>query len=345
MDIKSLVCWRETCATNYAQSTASLSRTLTRLVSVFLSHPNALLRLITEFGAVIGGEAALAYIRREVPFRPRSLEIFVGRLEYEPFCRAILSNPDLAPDAILASSSVVGYPLCSQRDIVETLQLRLRSGLSIYLRRSSTLSPLSPITRAYCTALMNFVSPRCFGCAYPRLTLNNRALVCDVGMRNIDYGDSASRTAVVGFGIETSVNPARWSQYCVWSATPSNEETVTACWRSHFICPGQGRYFGDRGSLVGLVSPLNSGPEESRDIRALLFGSTIVWRLSSSYRCIMRCEGRDRLLPIGVTSHVITFVHDELQNLGNSSPGRGRCFVRDFPSKLHVLRRFRSLPR
>ena len=344
MDLPSLVCWRETCAANHAQSTASLSRTLERLVSVFVSHPNALLRLITEFRAVIGGEVALAYVRRHVPFRPRSLEVFVGRVEYEAFCRAILSDPHLSSDVVLASDLVVGYPLCTQRDIVETLQLRLRSGLGIQVRRSSTLSPLSPVARAPCTALMNFVSPQCFGCAYPRLTLNGRALVCDMGAGNVDHADGAARAAVVDMGMDIGNTPARWPEYCIWSPTPSNVETITACWRTDFICPGQGRYFGDAGSFVGLVAPLECGEEGKRDMRKLLFASTIVWRLSSSYRCVMRCERRDELLPIGVTSHVITFVYGGLENLDDLSLATGCWFSRNRGSKVHVVRRSHSAP-
>ena len=276
MDLPSLVCWRKTCTANHAQSTASLSRTLDWLVNVFVSHPTALLRLITEFRAVIGGEVALAYVRRHVPFRPRSLEIFVGRVEYEALCRAILSDPHLSRDVVLASDHVVSYPLCTQRDIVETLQLRLRSGLGIQVRRSSTLSPLSPVTRAPCTALMNFVSAQSFGCAYPRLTLNGRALVCDMGAGNVDLADAAAREAVIDMGMDIGDTPARWPEYCIWSATPSNVETVTACWRTHFICPGQGRYFGDAGSFVGLVAPLDCGAEGKCGMRRLLFGNTIV---------------------------------------------------------------------
>lgn len=344
MDIASLIRWRATCAAIYAQSTASLSRMLTRLVNPFLSHPAALLDLVARFGAVIGGEVALAYVRRDVGFRPQFLEIFVSRVDYEPFCRALLSTPSLSTDIILASDSVVGYPLCSQRDIVETMHLRLRSGLSMHVRRSSTLSPLSPIARTFCTAFMNFVTPKCFGCAYPGLTLNNQALLCEVGGRSVDHVDGGARLALVELGINTAENPAGWPQYRVWSPTPGNVTTLTACWRSHFICPGQGRFFGDRGSLMEIAAPLDYEPEELGDMQARLFGTTILWRLSPSYQCIMRCQRYDRLLPIGVTSQVISFVYDNLEVLDETRLVRGRCSSRNRHSELCSARRAYSLP-
>ena len=113
---------------------------------------------------------------------------------------------------------------------------------------------------------------------------------------------------------------------------------------SHFICPGQGRYFGDRGSFVGLVSPLDCGAEELTNIRALLFGCTIVWRLSSSYQCVMKCDRRDRLLPVGVTSHVVTFVYDELQTVDYITPARGRWSNRNGDSRNQAVCRSCSLP-
>ena len=348
MDLASLISWRQTCIASYAHSTASLERTLLRLVNIFLTHPPALLRLVADFNAVIGGEVALAYVRREKAYRPRTLEIFAGRLQYDPLCRAILSSPRLSPDITHSTVSMADYPVCTRHDIVETLEVHLRCGLSLYVRQSTTFSPVSPIARAICTAFMNFVTPHSFGCAYPRLTLHNRALLCDVGMRTVDVLDDAARTALIDLGIETAVHPSHWSEYRVWSPTPEDIASGNACWRSHFICPQQGRFFGDRGSFVDFISPLECGAKELRDIRAPPFGATIVWRLSSSYRCIMDCDGRDALLPCGVTSHPIVFVYDRLRSIKASAihmrgvrSSRGRV---ERSSSIHVVRRSHSLP-
>lgn len=348
MDLASIVSWRQTCIANYAQSTASLDRTLLKLLNPFVSHPSVLLRLVADYGAVIGGETALAYIRRDEVFRPRTLEIFAGRLQFGPLCRAISSSSRLSTDIVRTATYAAVYPLCTERDVEETLVVHLRSGLDLYVRQSSTPSPLSPVARAVCTALMNFVTPRSFGCAYPRLTLNGRALLCDVGMRSVDHLDAAAMAALVELGIETAVCPAHWPEYRLWSSTPDDVDSLNACWRSHHICPDQARYFGDRGSFVDYVSPLECGAKELRAVRAPPFGATIVWRLSSSYRCVMDCDGRDVLLPRGVLSQGLIFVYDRLQNVHaprlSLTRGRAHCVRGARPSRMRVLRRSRSLP-
>ena len=344
MDLASLMCWRQTCVGNYAHAVASLERKLVGLVDYFLSYPTALLQVISRFNAVIGGEVALAYIRREVPYRPRSLEIFASRLQYKAICRAITSDPLLSLDIVQSTTVEADYTLCTQRDITETFRLRLRSGLEMHVRRSSTSSPLSPIARASCTALMNFVTPESFGCAYPRLTLKNRALLCDIGMTAVDHLDGAAMNALVDVGIDAAVHPSHWPDYRIWSPTPGNTYTVNACWRSHFICPEQGRFFGDRGSLVDFVSPLDCGSVELRDRGAPPFGCSIVWRLSSSYRCVMSCEGRDVLLPEGVTSQAIMFVHDRFRRAPAGCSHRARSLRGVGQSTLHSVRRSSSLP-
>ena len=345
MDIASVICWRQTCTANYAHAVGSLERKLVQLVDLFVTYPTALLRVVTEFNAVIGGEVALAYILRDVLIRPHSLEIFVSRLEYEAICRSILSDPLLSLDIVVATTVNADYMLCTQRDITRTLRLCLRSGLDMHIRRSSTLSPLSPIACAPCMAFMNFVTRESFGCAYPRLTLNNQALLCDIGMGVADHLDGAARDILVDIGIEAAVEPSHWPEYRLWSPTPSNVATSNACWRSHFICPEQGRFFGDRGSLVDFVSPLDCGAVQLRDRRAPPFGCTIVWRLSSSYECVMSCEGRDRLLPNGVTSQAIMFVHDRLSTASQVSSHRTHSLHRGRNGSSRPVRRSRSLSR
>ena len=345
MDIASVICWRQTCTANYAHAVGSLERKLVQLVDLFVTYPTALLRVVTEFNAVIGGEVALAYILRDVPIRPHSLEIFASRLQYEAICRAIISDPLLSVDIVDATTLKAHYTLCTQRDITQTLQLRLRSGLEMHVRRSSTLSPLSPIARVPCTAFMNFVTPQSFGCAYPRLTLNHQSLLSDLATGAADHLDEAARKLLVDVGIDAAVRPSHWREYRIWSRTPSDMDTVNACWRSHFICPEQGRFFGDRGSFVDFISPLECGAVELRIRRAPPFGCTIVWRLSSSYECVMSCEGRDRLLPNGVTSQAIMFVHDRLSTASQVSSHRTHSLHRGRNGSSRPVRRSRSLSR
>ena len=310
MDLPSILSWRRSCTINYTHATASLTRTLTIAINPFLSHPLAFLETITRYGAVIGGEVALAFVRRHQPFQPVSLEVFSGASLYAPLLRALLSDPRILPDVVGTTITISKYPYNARRDILETTHVHLRNAHTIHIRRSSTLSPLSPIARSTCTAMVNFVTLHCFGCAYPLLTLNDKALLSDCrNDSNADFDTNVMRT-LTEQGIDMAVDPANWHQYRTWSPTPTLADSTKACWRSHYICPGQGRFFGDRGSLVDFIDPLGTPVAALREQGAPPFGTSVIWRLSSTYRCPLSCEVHDSMLPIGQTSTAIILIND-----------------------------------
>ena len=323
MDLPSLLAWRSSCAANYAHATAALKRTLTSMINPFLSQPTAILEVISRYSAVVGGEVALAFVRRHRPFQPRTLEIFASISLYDPLCDELASDARIAQDIIEVSHTVSKFPFNLQRDILETIQIHLCTGRTIYIRCSATLSPLSPIARSLCTAMANFVTPYSFGCAYPRLTLSDKALLSDLRQESmIDFDAGVMRT-LSEQQIDLAVDPANWQQFRLWSATPTAANTDKACWRSHYICPQQGRFFGDRGSLVDFIDPLDTPAATLREQGSPPFGTTVVWRLSSSYRCPLSCESHDGNLPVGQTSTAVILMDDPFM-----TPCRGRQVAR-----------------
>ena len=310
MDLPSLLTWRRTCAVNYAHATAALKRTLTSSINPFLSNPGALLDIITRYSAVIGGEVALAFIQRHLPFQPHTLEIFASAPLYAPLCLELSSHPEIAPDVTSCTFTVTSYPHNYQRDILETMQVTLRSTRTLYIRRSSTLSPLSPIARSICTAMANFVTPHSFGCAYPGLTLCNKSLLSDLTQDAIAEFDADILRTLVDQEIELATDPVAWQQYRLWSSTPAVTSTTKACWRSHYICPAQGRFFGDRGSLVDFVDPIGTPATVLQRHGSPPFGTSVIWRLSSTYQCPLSCEVHDNTLPAGQISTAIILVPD-----------------------------------
>lgn len=315
LDISSLMRWRQTCTINYSHSTASLRRSLTVIMNPFLSRPTILLQIITQFKGVIGGEVALAYIRRDLKFQPRTIEICASTSLHEPLCIAILSHPELLPDIACADVITPRYPYSLRRDIVESLRIRLRNDQTIYIHRSSTESPLSPIARASCTALMNYVSPDSFGCAYPRLTLDNKALQSQTTSKNagdLSILDQHIQKILTTLNFDIATDPATWPRYRMWSQTPATVTDYKPCWRSHYICPEQARYFGDRGSIVEFIDPLLQSPTSLRANSAPPFRMTVIWRLSSAFRCALHCEQHDRILPRGLVSTVIFLIPDPI---------------------------------
>lgn len=314
MDLPSLLAWRSTCTVNYAHVTAALKRTLTVMINPFLSQPTAILDTISRYGAVIGGEVALAYVRRHQPFQPRTLEIFAGVTLYDALCHEILSNPRISPDVLSTSTTINQFPYNLQRDLLETRSINLRSARVIYVHKSSSLSPLSPIARSLCTATMNFVTPHCFGCAYPRLTLNDKSLLSDIHLESMGDLDMGIIQVLAGQQIDMAVDPAMWRQYRMWSPTPAVTGSSRACWRTHHICPEQGRFFGDPGSLVDFIDPLGTSIAALRKYGSPPFGTMVVWRLSSSYQCPFACESHDSNLPLGHVSTAVILMDDPFVN-------------------------------
>ena len=310
MDLPTILEWRRTCILNYAHATAALKRTLTILLNPFLSQPVALLDLISRYGAVIGGEVALAFILRHRLFQPHTLEIFTGTSMYQLLCREILSDPRIVPDITGLAVTILPHPHNLQRDILETTHIHLRAARTLYIHRSSTLSPLSPIARSICTAMVNFVTPHCFGCAYPRLTLDDKALLSDLSESSMSDFDASLMLRLVEQGIDVSIDPATWKQYRTWSPTPTLADSTKACWRSHYICPEQGRFFGDQGSLIDFIDPLGTPTAALRGRGLPPFGTSVIWRLSSLYRCPLSCEAHDSTLPTGQTSVAIILMDD-----------------------------------
>ena len=310
MDLPSLLAWRNTCVLNYAHATAALKRSLTAAINPFLSHPNAFLDIISRYSAVIGGEVALAFVRRHHSFQPQTLEIFASVSLYEPLCHELLSDLRIAPDVISTASTTALYPYNQQRDILDTTQIGLRSTRTIYIRQSSTLSPLSPIARSICTAMANFVTPHSFGCAYPCLTLHDKSLLSDLTHGTIVEFESGVLRALADQQIEQAIDPASWRQYQIWSPALTVTNATKACWRSHYICPGQSRFFGDRGSLVDFIDPLGTPSAALLQQGSPPFGTTVIWRLSAAYRCPLSCESRDNRLPMGQLSTAIILMPD-----------------------------------
>ena len=310
MDLPSLLAWRITCAVNYAHATAALKRSLTSAINPFMSYPHALLGIISRYSAVIGGEVALAFIRRHQSFQPQTLEIFASVSLYEPLCHELLSDSRITVDVISTTSATARYPYNQQRDILETTQIVLRSTRTIYIRQSSTLSPLSPIVRSICTAMANFVTPHSFGCAYPCLTLHDKSLLSDLTHGTIVEFDTAILRALADQQIEQAVDPTSWQQYQISPPTSTFAGATKACWRSHYICPGQSRFFGDRGSLVDFIDPLGTPGTTLLRQGSPPFGTTVIWRLSAGYQCPLSCESRDSRLVMGQKSTAVILMPD-----------------------------------
>ena len=72
------------------------------------------------------------------------------------------------------------------------------------------------------------------------------------------------------------------------------------CWREHYLCPSQGRFFGDRGSFVDFFDPLRGGEEYCAQNNVAPFGPMVIWRVLSTFSCEGGCDIYNDAIDAGV---------------------------------------------
>lgn len=87
------------------------------------------------------------------------------------------------------------------------------------------------------------------------------------------------------------------------------------CWRHRYVCPSQGRFFGDRGSFVEFFDPLRGGEEYCVTNNIAPFGPMVVWRVLSNFNCEEGCDIYDDVLEEGVTSIPVLIRRDPFGDL------------------------------
>ncbi|KAI0706594.1 hypothetical protein C8Q76DRAFT_800999 [Earliella scabrosa] len=194
------------------------------------------------------------------------------------------------------------------RDIRRVSPFITTSGLSLWVYESDSVSACSPISRTFCSALMNFVTEYSFGCAYPRLTLSKKSLQSDLSLDTLSNEDYTVSHRLKSFGFEFATHPAEWPEY---RNRVSCDATSNAfpCFHDKYICPDQGRYFGDKGSLVAFMDTLGVDPAFARARGIMPFGHAAAWRLWNSSRCVQLCAFLDDLLHEGVVSMPLFIAH------------------------------------
>ena len=332
MDLQSLSNWRTTCHHNYMHGTSSLRRTLTRRIHAFTLDPSRLVTAVTEHSAVFGGEIALSFMLRTDAYRPACIEIFTGRFQFESLCDAILDDP--AVQARMETHSFLTHTLfhALRRLVAQTLVIHLTKGMAIYVYQSYTSSPVAPISRAVCTAFSNFVTGYGYGFSHPELSLARRALLADRELLHLSHHDAHCLNRLLRSGFSLAVSPTAWPEY----RRHSNGDTLDGaeeCWRERFICPNQGRYFGDGGSLVGFFDPLGDDKAVCMERRMAPFGPMCIWRIRTTFDCESACRYGDG---------VMERVHTSVPALFDKDP-RGEmrdCVAEDSTDILPYCRRF-----
>lgn len=327
MDIKSLCLWRATCRQNYLQGTAALRRFLTKLLNPFVHSPSHFVRLVSEHDALFGGEAALAFILRDSTYLPTDIEIYIGQGRFAELSAAVLEY--LSAIRIHSTSETIHPELYALRRLIsKTLHIRLTNDRTIHLHCSFTSSAVAGIARSVNTGLSNYVSGQGFGCSHPMLTLRRRALYSDVVLEAKTILDVKIMENMASRGFHFAATPSVWPEYVV---CPDNHgaQSLMQCWRSLYMCPSQGRYFGDYGSFVNYFDPLAGDAETCVSQSLPPYGPMLAWRLMTTFPCSDDCDEYDDLLGDGATSLPILVVQNSLGRPKDMLLGRvlgtGRC--------------------
>ena len=334
MDIRSLLRWRSTCSVNYIHGTASLRRTLMTRLQPFIPSPLHFVDIVTQHGAVIGGELALSFFLRHEDYRPSCLEIYASNFQYNDLCTAILDEPDIkqcVEKHVFLTSSVYH---AMTRLVAETLIIHMKNGRTLYVYQSYTCSSSAPVTRSTCTALSNFVTGHSFGCSHPVLTLAGRGLLADRELMFLSARDNLSIDNLLAHGFSLAVSPTAWPEY----RRDIDDDTLRSaeeCWREKFVCPSQGRFFGDKGSLVGFFDPLSADEDKCVANNLAPFGPMVIWRSMSTFDCDDGCDFLDDVLEQGVTSIPVLFRKDPFGELRDDIADR-----RMYNRAVTVQRRF-----
>ncbi|KAI0682586.1 hypothetical protein C8Q76DRAFT_637015 [Earliella scabrosa] len=267
------------------------------MLEKFLPSTRELLRIITECHALIGGMFALAFLLRDQLYNLYNLDIYADDVQFQILVEYLMYSPFIAPHLHFKGTSTSG-PTRRARSLIRRESIfATATGRRIRVRESTTVSACSPISRAWTSALMNFVTETSFGCAYPRLTLNRRALVSDMYATVLSFEDDRIRRALQCKGFSFRSHPAEWPDYAARVSPSHPLPGVFPCFKHLFLCPDQGRYFGDSGSLVAYLDPLLTDAPAAY-LRSLPpYGPMAVWRLWVAQSCEQGCVVNDRVLP------------------------------------------------
>ncbi|KAI0711626.1 hypothetical protein C8Q76DRAFT_694496 [Earliella scabrosa] len=340
MDMPTLMRWRATCRTTYTECKASIDRDIGRILRPFFPDFEPLLDLMTEHRAVVGGVAALSLVLRDPSVTCDVLQMYAGCYMYRYLIEKLSSSSVLSRQIVVREATEVPSQISVERDIAAATTFVLKTGKFFVVYKSGVISACSTLSRSPSTAHMTFFTQHTFACAYPALTLARRAILSDMRLETKCETDAAVNSALTRAGFEFDVDPRRWPEYNI-PIHGGIPPMSYACLRDLYLCPVQGRYFGDRGSLVGFFDPLSPMIPHLRALHVPPFGAMVAWRLLTTFDCAASCDITDRVLHEWLVSTPILV-------LPNPYPARTtQTATRKVKNHVNtaILRRSRSLTR
>ncbi|KAH9852847.1 hypothetical protein C2E23DRAFT_729789, partial [Lenzites betulinus] len=256
MDLPTILVFRTTSRENLCIAKQELRKTLRSILSQFVPKPGMLAAKLNRLNAVVGGSAGLAFFLRHLDVCPTHLDIFIPIGCMPPFFHHILT--DQSGTLIFPVMPTNGVdPLPENLPDEECFTFRTPCGC-INLWQSEAHTPFLPIVTGPTSLHILYVSPRHFGCAYPKLLFSTRALVA--------RPDTSGFDSVVSECVRLKIDLRFFTNG--WEDLASHGP----CASKVFLCPSQQRTFSDAGSLRGRMNPLVDGELDAE----------VVWRRGDS---------------------------------------------------------------
>ncbi|OJT13875.1 hypothetical protein TRAPUB_9544 [Trametes pubescens] len=291
-DLLSILALRKCSCTLYAHTVEILLLNRRKILRHYVPNPDLLWEHLEETRAVIAGLAALSFILRDLSLLPATLDLYTssahgGRLE-----QLVEQEQALPIDDI----QILDDPWNElQPNICRSVTFATHDGRYIAVNSSASLSPLDPIAASPTTAVINWVSPYVFACGYPALTLRRQSLGLPPFGPEPLLHSIQHRLCELGFDIRSE--PAAWPDYTLCASPPRNH-SQQPCLHRYYVCPRQGRFFGNKGSLLMVFNLADLNLDHLAQQRQPPFGVATAWRLLNAYRdCDGCCVHGDPLLP------------------------------------------------
>ncbi|KAI0702097.1 hypothetical protein C8Q76DRAFT_802389 [Earliella scabrosa] len=241
-----------TASTRHLEAVAKvMDLTQDEIIGRFVSDPAALKNMLVREDTYVGGSAALAFFIRDGTVVPNALDLYTPLSCHAAVVSEVMKVHGARVMWRCEEGNDYGEDLFGRR-LFGITYLATTKGL-VMVHGSATRDPLAPIVRGWCTAVTNFFHPHSFGCGYPLLLFQRRALV------GTSRRHKAARVRkYIQRGFEFRLASHMWPDL-------QHPRCVAEFW----CCPVQARSFNDRGALVSRIRPLEG----------TLPQTTLKWRL------------------------------------------------------------------
>lgn len=281
-----------------------------KLLQRYVARQDILWRHLDDTRAVVGGFAALGFLLRDHDVCGQTLDLYASASRGRRLEHVLREDPELGLSAVQVQRLHDDYRIIGLH-VARTATFTTNNGRFIKLHISSSLSTYDPIAISPTSALMNWVSPHAFACGYPSLTLQRRGLgLLQGGPGSLEESLAANFNAI---GFDIRPDPTTWPQYEAL-VPPSRRSWQYACMRRLYICPHQGRFFGDAGSLLTVFDLLEANHQDMKRHHRPPYDIGVAWRVSIPYLpCDGPCTLYDPLLPEEALTLPAVFIDQGIQ--------------------------------